>query len=128
MKRALPLVAIVISLVVFGTGAPRAQVPASNAVTPGEFVVEPATLINLGFEWHIGGDANRTASVEVSYRRTGDRSWTPALPLLRIGGERVKQGNQIDVTLPPMFAGSILDLEPGTSYDAQFVMKDTDGV
>ena len=27
-----------------------------------------------------------------------------------------------------MFAGSILDLEPDTSYDAQFVLKDPDGV
>lgn len=31
----------------------------SNAVTPEEFIVEPPTLINLGFEWRIDGDANR---------------------------------------------------------------------
>jgi hypothetical protein len=27
-----------------------------------ELVVEPATLINLGFEWFIEGDANRNAA------------------------------------------------------------------
>jgi hypothetical protein len=27
-----------------------------------------------------------------------------------------------------MFAGSILDLDPGTSYEARFVMSDPDGI
>jgi hypothetical protein len=101
---------------------------ASAGVTAGEFVVEPPTLINLGFEWAIEGDDNRTATVEVSYRKTGTTAWQTALPLLRLQGERVKQGQQLDVTVPNMFAGSILDLEPDTSYEAQFVMKDPDGV
>jgi hypothetical protein len=48
--------------------------------------------------------------------------------MLRLDGERIKSGRQIDVTVPNMFAGSILDLEPGTSYEAQFVMRDPDGV
>jgi hypothetical protein len=108
--------------------AARAQVQSANAVTAGEFLVEPPTLINLGFEWFIDGDANRTASVEVSYRRAGTTEWHPALPLLRLDGERIRQGTQLDVTVPNMFAGSILDLEPDTSYEAQFVLKDADGV
>ena len=33
--------------------------PGDAVVTPGEFVIEHPTLINLGFEWHIDGDANR---------------------------------------------------------------------
>ncbi len=97
-------------------------------VTPGEFLVEPPTLINLGFEWRIDGDANRNASVEVSYRRKGATEWQPGLPLLRLNGERIKQGQQLDVISPNMFAGSILDLEPDTEYEAQFVMTDPDGV
>src|SRR5204863_3267177 len=32
-----------------------------------------------------------------------------------------------DVISPNMFAGSILDLEPNTSYEASFVMSDPDG-
>ena len=44
---------------------------AANGVTPGQFVVEPATLICLGFEWDISGDDNRNATVEVSYRAVG---------------------------------------------------------
>ena len=32
-----------------------------------------------------------------------------------------------DVVSPNMFAGSILDLEPDTAYEARFVMSDPDG-
>ena len=45
--------------------------PSPEMVTPGELLIEPATLINLGFEWFIQGDSNRNAVVEVSYRKTG---------------------------------------------------------
>ena len=46
--------------------------PTDVQVTPGEFVVEHPTLTNLGFEWHIDGDANRNASVDVTFRKQGD--------------------------------------------------------
>ena len=48
---------------------------AENAVVAGDLVIDPPTLINLGFEWLIEGDANRSASVEVSYRKTGETAW-----------------------------------------------------
>ena len=99
-----------------------------DAVAAGELLVEPPTLINLGFEWSIEGDDNRNAAVEVSYRRQGDTAWSPALPLLRLQRERISVGNQFDVVVPNMFAGSILDLEPDTAYEARFVMTDPDGV
>jgi hypothetical protein len=99
-----------------------------NALTLRDFVVEPPTLINLGFEWFVEGDDNRNASVAVSYRRPGQAAWQPALPLLRLQGERIVQGRQLDVTSPNMFAGSILDLEPDTEYEARFQVSDPDGV
>src|SRR5215211_7104273 len=99
-----------------------------NVVTAGEFLIDPPTLINLGFEWFIDGDDNRNASVDVAYRKAGESRWRNALPLLRLNGERIKNGAQLDVTVPNMFAGSILDLEPDTAYEAQFVLKDPDGV
>src|SRR5689334_12466786 len=46
----------------------------SNGVTPGQFVIEPPTLQNLGFEWYIDGDANRNATVSIFYRKTSDTS------------------------------------------------------
>ena len=102
---------------------------ASDPVLPGEFVVEPPTLINLGFEWAISGDDNRNASVEVAYRTAGTQDWKEALPLLRMGGERVfREREYLEYTVPHRFAGSILDLEPDTEYECRFTMSDPDGV
>ncbi len=107
-----------------GTGAAD-----GNQVKPGEFIIDHPTLINLGFEWLIEGDDNRNAQVEVSYRKHGETQWKAALPLLRLKGERIYQNQGVfDVVSPNMFAGSILDLEPDTEYEARFVMSDADGL
>src|SRR5260370_2375333 len=99
-----------------------------NRVKPGEFIIDHPTLINLGFEWLIEGDDNRNAQVEVSYRKYGETVWKQGLPLLRLQGERIYQNQGVfDVVSPNMFAGSILDLEPDTEYEARFVMSDPDG-
>ena len=106
---------------------PIATAPADTRVTPGEFVIEHPTLINLGFEWHVDGDANRNASVDVSFRKQGETAWRKALPLARLHGEQVFQRNVFNLVTPNMFAGSILDLEPGTAYEARFALTDPDG-
>src|SRR5260370_23684255 len=95
----------------------------------GEFIIDHPTLINLGFEWLIEGDDNRNSQVEVSYRKRGETQWKSGLPLLRLQGERIYQNQGVfDVISPNMFAGSILDLEPDTEYEARFVMSDPDGI
>ena len=65
-RSVLPVCAIAFMLVA-GVTQPLAAADEAK-VTPGEFVVEHPTLISLGFEWHIDGDANRNASVDVSFR------------------------------------------------------------
>jgi hypothetical protein len=117
--------AVVFLALIQGNGVMTAG---GNALTLRDFVVDPPTLINLGFEWFVEGDDNRNASIAVSYRRVGDTTWTAALPLLRLQGERIAQGRQLDVTSPNMFAGSVLDLEPDTNYEARFQVTDPDGV
>ncbi len=105
----------------------NAEVKSQNAVVPGEFVVEPSTFTNLGFEWYISGDENRNATVSSEYRISGTREWKEAFSLLRIGGESVgREAEHLDYTVPQMFAGSILDLSPGTEYECRFTMKDID--
>jgi hypothetical protein len=102
--------------------------PNDPKVTPGELVVEHPTLRNLGFEWRIDGDANRNASVAVSYRKQGETAWKEAMPLARLHGEQTFQRNVFNLVTPNMFAGSILDLDPGTAYEARFVLTDPDGL
>jgi hypothetical protein len=81
----------------------------NSRVRPGELIIDPPTLINLGFEWMIDGDDNRNAAVAVSYRKEGTVAWKPALPLLRVQGERIYQTEGVfDVVSPNMFAGSIV--------------------
>jgi hypothetical protein len=102
---------------------------AQKAVRSGEFIVEPPTLINLGFEWHIAGDTNRNATVQVIYRATGTDKWKKALPFLRMGDERVIRKTEfLDYTVPHLFAGSILDLQENTEYECRFTLSDPDGV
>jgi len=102
---------------------------AQNSARPGRFFVEHPTLLNLGFEWAIDGDANRNATVEVRYRKAGSTAWRPGMPLLRIGGERsFRDREKMSYTVPHGFAGSILNLEPATSYECEFTMKDPDSI
>jgi hypothetical protein len=101
----------------------------ANATRPGRFHVERPTLLNLGFEWAIEGDANRNATVEVRFRKAGTPEWYSALPLLRIGGERVYRDQyNMTYTVPHGFAGSILNLQPATNYECELTLKDPDGV
>ena len=128
MQRILLAVAILCAL---ASGARAVD----NAVTPGDFVIERPTLLSLGFEWKISGDDNRNAEVTVTYRKTGDGKWRDALPLFRMGGEFIAGPkpqfgglNYYNYTVPPGFAGSVLNLEPDTEYEVHFSMHDPDGV
>src|SRR3954447_25982483 len=101
---------------------------ADDATHSGRFHVEHPTLLNLGFEWSITGDDNRNATVAAQFRKVGESAWRAGLPLVRIGGENVyRRRENLDYTVPTGFAGSILNLEPGTEYECQFRMVDPDG-
>src|ERR1044072_5608449 len=102
--------------------------PAVNAVTAGELVVEPPTLIALGFEWTIDGDDNRNAIVTVAYRHPGEASGRRGLPLLRLQRERTAYANTLDYVAPNMFAGSLLDLTEDTAFEVRLTLADPDGV
>jgi hypothetical protein len=98
-----------------------------NQTITGNFIVEPPTLISLGFEWYIAGDENRNATTEVSYRETGQNKWKTFLPLLRIGNEKCGTP-EWNFTTENMFAGSIFDLKPSTGYECKIKISDPDGV
>ena len=107
----------------------QAPLPFAYQIQPGDLIVEPPTLHCAGFEWPIAGDENRNARVEVHYRKLGQKAWNEALPLLRIGGEKVYgHGQRWVYTTPDMFAGSIFNLAPDTEYECRFRMTDPDGV
>jgi hypothetical protein len=100
---------------------------AADRTTVKDFIIEPPTLVSLGFEWRIDGDDNRNAIVSVSYRKKGEQTWKEGLPLLRVGNERINE-NALQYVTPNGFAGSIFDLDPATEYECRFVMSDLDGI
>ncbi len=115
-----------LALLAWATCAATAQGPSGTVA--GRFTVEHPTLENLGFEWAITGDANRNAAVAVEFRRAGEPAWRKALPLVRIGSERIfRDVEHLSYIVPDGFAGSILGLQPGTEYEARFTLSDPDG-
>jgi len=97
--------------------------PEMDEIVPKRFIVDPPTIENLGFRWYIKGDSNRNASVNVAFRKKPEAEWKNGLPMLRVHHEVVNQvygpyrtGN--------LFAGSVLFLEPATTYEVRFTMSD----
>ena len=102
----------------YGQGAARA----SDATVPGKLLVDNPTIHNLAFRWLIEGDENANATVGVKYRKRGETQWRPALSMLRIFREEAK-----GTTTGNLFAGSVLNLQPATTYEVQFDLADPDG-
>jgi hypothetical protein len=70
MNQLTKVLAVLLALGSMSLGKPADN----NAVVPGEFIVEPPTLMNLGFEWKIQGDDNHNATVTVQYRKKGQNT------------------------------------------------------
>jgi hypothetical protein len=100
--------------------------PQRDEVIPKRFIVDPATIENLGFRWYIEGDSNRNASVAVAFRKKGQTRWRQALPMLRVHHE-VSNQRYGPYRTGNLFAGSLLFLEPATEYEVRFTMSDPDG-
>ncbi|HEV7632073.1 MAG TPA: hypothetical protein VGO41_03720 [Steroidobacteraceae bacterium] len=106
---------------------------AADATRSGELIVDPPTLMALGFAWSIEGDDNRNAHVQISYRAVpADAAraapWSRGLDLLRLQNEETFVRNALDWVAPNMFAGSLFDLAAGTAYEVKLVLTDPDGV
>jgi hypothetical protein len=96
-----------------------------DALSPGLLLADEPTVQAIGLRWLVTGDDNRDATASVFFRRAGGPAWREALPLLRIHGETA---GQFDWICGNHFAGSVLGLEPGTTYQIRVVLDDPDGV
>src|SRR5262249_13412015 len=76
-----------------------------------------ATMNSVGVEVPFTGDANRSATASIEFRRVGDSTWRAGLPLWP--------------TYDPTgaaFYGSALLLSPGSQYEVRVTIADADGV
>jgi hypothetical protein len=101
---------------------------AGDTTTTGELIVDPPTLMALGFAWPIEGDDNRNARVSMSYRNKGKTKWLKGLDPLRLQNEQSFLRGSLDYIAPNMFAGSLFDLEEDSEYEVRLKIQDPDGV
>jgi cellulose/xylan binding protein with CBM9 domain/Big-like domain-containing protein/parallel beta helix pectate lyase-like protein len=87
----------------------------ANATTPGA-LRSYSTIQSIGIEWDVTGDPNHNATANTQYRVQGAASWKSALPLVRV-----------DFNGTNMLAGSVLFLNPGTTYEVKLDLYDPDG-
>jgi hypothetical protein len=108
---------------------PRAPEPVAPAIAVGALEVDPPTFHCLGLSLSVEGDDNYNATATVSYREPGG-AWREALPLIRVRPDTLPDADtddRIGFTVRPQFAGSIVDLTPGATYEVRVEVQDPDG-
>jgi len=100
--------------------------PKTDEIAAKQFIIDPPTIENLGFRWYVEGDNNRNAKVAVAFRKKGQTQWKNGLLMLRVHHE-VSNQQYGPYRTGNLFAGSVLFLEPATSYEVRFTMSDPDG-
>ncbi|NND06510.1 MAG: hypothetical protein HKN87_09020 [Saprospiraceae bacterium] len=90
-------------------------VMAGNPVIPGN-LESYSTIHSIGFEWDITGDDNHNATCSLQYKVAGAATYISFKSMYRVDFEGYN-----------MLAGSILFLDPGTTYDVRLTMVDPDG-
>jgi hypothetical protein len=107
-----------IACIALGTSAARAQ----NALTITEVKLDRATLHTIGVQVLINGDANRNAEIRVTVKPEAGGETVTAPPLFRVLPETVTGR-----TVPEQFAGTIFDVQPGSTYEVTLDVTDPDG-
>lgn len=110
-KHYLKIISILLALLLLAV----ADAKAADDSVPGNLNIH-ATLRSIGFEWEIAGDDDHDAQCLVQFRIQGTSVWKEFLPLYRV-----------DYNGANTLAGSILFLEPATTYEVNLTLTDTDG-
>ncbi|MHC4990368.1 MAG: right-handed parallel beta-helix repeat-containing protein [Planctomycetota bacterium] len=95
---------------------------AGDVVNVVEIRVERPTVHTAGVQVLITDDDNRDATIDLRVRRDGQTEWQDAPPAFRVHPETV------GIAVPEQFAGSVFDLQPGSSYEIELHVVDPDGV
>jgi hypothetical protein len=96
----------------------------ADATTPLSLSFPHPTIQNISVLWLIDGDDDNDGVVTVRYREVGEGSWHTGTPLLRVpAGTNPTNG----WSWPNRHAGSVFDLHPGTAYEIELALTDSDG-
>src|ERR1041385_5420154 len=82
------------------------------------------TFHSLGLYWSDSGGSHETIC-DVRYRKAGTETWRSGYPLWFDARENVGAGT--DAARPArQYRGSLVNLEPGTSYEIELSLRGTD--
>jgi len=93
--------------------------------TPGELRTD-STPNSISIEWDLSGDGDHDATCKLQYRQRGSGKWLDALLLFRIDYQWWWNTQRAEKALN-MFAGSLMFLEPDTTYEIRLDLADPDG-
>lgn len=115
-----------------GTLAQNGSGADSQLVTaPGDPVLEEPTLHCLGAYWIIPGDDKKEWRVDMKYRPVGEEAWKKSMPMFRVRkGDTTQLTHEAELNPPNdawLFAGSIVNLTPGTEYELKLKLVKPDG-
>jgi hypothetical protein len=86
-------------------------------------------IYGISFEWHFKGDVNHNSRCIVQYKKASDTSevWKNGHSPFRVDFRGYYNGVYADKYYN-MCSGSLVKLDPGTSYDVRLLMYDLDGL
>lgn len=97
-----------------------------NGTVIGQLVPRSDTFHSIGFVWDIDGDADHDGTVSIRYRKAGACNFSPAMPLIR--NDYAWFWHDDRAAEPTNnFAGSLMFLTPGTTYEVVLELNDPDG-
>jgi len=85
-----------------------------------------STIYSIGIEWDISGDTNHNAACAVQYRRQGESAFRDFVGLFRVDFRGWYDADSADRAYN-MLAGSVMFLDPATTYEIKLALTDSDG-
>jgi len=105
----------VLTSISFAFAAAWSSAALATPVTPGQLTTASTTQ-SIGMEWTVTGDTDHDAAASVEYRVAGAATWNGAMNLVRV-----------DSGVGNTLAGSIMFLQPATTYEIRIQLSDPDG-
>lgn len=100
--------------------------PLGSGTVIGKLVSRADTFHSIGFAWDINGDADHDGTVSVRYRKAGACNFSPAMPLIRNDYAWFYNDEAAEEPINN-FAGSLMFLTPGATYEVVLELSDPDG-
>ena len=110
-------------LPVYGPDFPLPQIPTVNTLAYESLRID-ATFEHIGVNVSIEGDDNLNSTMQLYYKVPGSSSYLPAAQSMRAHPGLLIDGATWGFNF---HAASAMFLQPGTTYDLQIVLTDTDG-